>query len=148
MNNGNGTIEPAQLVLRDFGYNQGWRVEKDLRIVADVNGDGLGDTVGFGKNGVYVSKNRGNGRFEEARLVIRDFGYEQGWRVRKHSRFMVDVTGNGCADIIGFGEKGAYVAFGDGEAGFGHAQEPTNEFGWQQVRSMSHGWTNSYELRA
>ena len=141
INNGNGTVGPAQLVLEDFGYNQGWSVENDLRIVADITGNGLGDIVGFGKHGVYVSKNRGNGRFEKARLVIRDFGYEEGWRREKHLRFMVDVTGNGCADIVGFGELGAYVAFGDGEGGFGHAQKLTNEFGWQQ------GWDSSKTVR-
>ena len=120
-NKGNGTVERAKLVLANFGYKQNWRVEQHLRIVVDLNGDGFGDIVGFGKKGVYVSKNKGNERFEEARLVSRDFGYEQGWRIEKHLRFVVDVTGNGCADIVGFKDDQVYVAFNDGQGNFGHA---------------------------
>jgi hypothetical protein len=138
INKGHGTVEPAKLVLKDFGYNK-WRVEKHLRIVVDVNGDGLGDIVGFGQDGVYLSKNRGNGTFEETKLVSRDFGYEQGWRVREHPRFMADVTGNGCADIIGFKDEAAYVAFNDGEGNFGHALLLTDQFsgeGWNPSTSV------------
>ncbi|KIM35070.1 hypothetical protein M413DRAFT_432890 [Hebeloma cylindrosporum] len=138
VNKGNGTVEPAKLVLEDFGYDS-WRVEKHLRFVVDVDGDGLGDIVGFGQDGVYVSKNRGNGTFEEAKLVSRDFGYEQGWRVHEHPRFMADVTGNGCADIVGFKDKAAYVAFNDGAGNFGHAQLLTDEFsgeGWDPSTSV------------
>lgn len=140
INNGDGTVKPAALALKEFGYNQNWRAEKHVRIIADLNGDGLGDIVGFGENGVYVSKNRGNMSFEKPRLVLRDFGYEQNWRVEKHSRFMIDVTGNGCADIVGFGDRAVYVAFGDGEGGFGHTQRLTEAFcsqkGWDLSKTV------------
>lgn len=134
VNKGDGTVESAKLVLEDFGSEK-WRVEKHRRIVVDVSGNGLGDIVGFGQAGVYVSKNRGNGTFEKARLISRDFGYEQGWRIDEHPRYMTDVTGNGCADIIGFKDKKAYVAFNDGEGNFGHAQSLTDKFsgeGWDK----------------
>ena len=125
-------------MLEDFGHKK-WRVEKHRRVVVDVSGDGLGDIVGFGEDGVYVSKNRGNGTFEEAKLVSRDFGYQRGWRIDEHHRYMADVTGNGRADIIEFKDKAAYVAFNDGEGNFGHAQLLTDKFsgkGWDAAMSV------------
>ncbi|MGW7434359.1 FG-GAP-like repeat-containing protein [Streptomyces sp. NPDC054861] len=108
-----GTFEPPKLVLNDFGTAQGWTSEKHLRFLADVTGDGNPDVVGFGDEGVWVSHSRGDGTFEQARLVCRGFGYDEdagGWRVDRHPRFLSDVTGDGRVDIVGFGGPGVYVA--------------------------------------
>jgi len=44
-------------------------------------------------------------------LVVPNFGYTAGgWRVDKHPRFLADTTGDGRADIIGFGEAGVYLS--------------------------------------
>ncbi|MFD9482631.1 FG-GAP-like repeat-containing protein [Streptomyces sp. NPDC059991] len=110
---GDGTFEPSQLVLNDFGLTQGWTSEKHLRLLADVTGDGNPDIVGFGDEGVWVSHNRGDGQFEQAQLVCRGFGYHEdagGWRVDRHPRFLADITGDGRVDIVGFGGPGVYVA--------------------------------------
>ncbi|MDT9681151.1 FG-GAP-like repeat-containing protein [Streptomyces sp. TRM76323] len=110
---GDGTFEPAKLVLNDFGLAQGWTGEKHLRFLADVTGDGNPDVVGFGDEGVWVSHNRGDGRFEQAQLVCRGFGYDDdagAWRVDRHPRFLADITGDGRVDIVGFGGPGVYVA--------------------------------------
>ncbi|MGV4987909.1 FG-GAP-like repeat-containing protein [Streptomyces sp. NRAIS4] len=110
---GDGTFEPPQLVLNDFGSAQGWTGKKHLRFLADVTGDGTPDIVGFGDEGVWVSQNRGDGRFDQAQLVCRGFGYNDvagAWRVDRHPRFLADITGDGRVDIIGFGGPGVYVA--------------------------------------
>jgi hypothetical protein len=42
---------------------------------------------------------------------VRSYAYNAGgWRVDMHPRFLADVTGDGHADIIGFGDAGVYVA--------------------------------------
>ncbi|MCZ0210503.1 VCBS repeat-containing protein, partial [Streptomyces sp. UMAF16] len=108
-----GTFEPAKLVLNDFGTAQGWTATKHLRFLADITGDGNPDIVGFGDEGVWVAHNRGDGRFEQAQLVCRGFGYHDdagAWRVGHHPRFLADITGDGRLDIIGFGGPGVYVA--------------------------------------
>ncbi|MGW8401251.1 FG-GAP-like repeat-containing protein [Streptomyces lydicus] len=108
-----GTFEPTKLVLNDFGTAQGWTAKKHLRFLADVTGDGNPDIVGFGDEGVWVSHNRGDGRFEQAQLVCRGFGYNDdagAWRVDHHPRFVADITGDGRVDIVGFGGPGVYVA--------------------------------------
>ncbi|MFG2811309.1 FG-GAP-like repeat-containing protein [Streptomyces massasporeus] len=110
---GDGTFEPAKLVLNDFGLAQGWSSDRHLRFLADVTGDGTPDIVGFGDEGVWVAHNRGDGRFEQAQLVCRGFGYDDAagaWRVGHHPRFLADITGDGRVDIVGFGGPGVYVA--------------------------------------
>ncbi|MFD5544341.1 FG-GAP repeat domain-containing protein, partial [Streptomyces sp. NPDC127079] len=110
---GDGTFEPSKLVLNDFGDAQGWTGTRHLRLLADVTGDGSPDIVGFGDEGVWVSHNRGDGRFDQAQLVCRGFGHNDdagAWRVDRHPRFLADITGDGRVDIIGFGGPGVYVA--------------------------------------
>ncbi|MEU5996779.1 FG-GAP-like repeat-containing protein [Streptomyces sp. NPDC047197] len=110
---GDGTFEPAQLVLNDFGGAQGWTGRKHLRCLADVTGDGHPDVVGFGNEGVWVAHNLGGGQFEQAQLVCRGFGYNDdagAWRIDRHPRFLADLTGDGRVDIIGFGGPGVHVA--------------------------------------
>jgi hypothetical protein len=50
------TNQPAiQLVVANFGYDAGgWRVERHLRLVADVTGEGRADIVGLANAGVWV----------------------------------------------------------------------------------------------
>jgi hypothetical protein len=105
-----GTYALPQLVVSNFGYNAGgWRVERHPRFLADTTGENGLDIVGFGNAGVYVARNRGDGSFEGPRLVVTNFGYDAGgWRVDRHPRFTADTTGDGRADIVGFGNAGVW----------------------------------------
>ncbi|RXW20833.1 hypothetical protein EST38_g5010 [Candolleomyces aberdarensis] len=143
LNNGDGTFQQPKLAVWDFGAWAGfWQVSKHLRFVADVNGDGRGDIVGFGDSGVYVAIGNGDGTFQAPKLVISDFGYNAGgWRVDKHPRFVVDLTGDGAADIIGFGQDAVWVSYNDGKGNFGPVQKLTEEF------SFDRGWGTSNTVR-
>ncbi|KAJ7314195.1 hypothetical protein DFH08DRAFT_972945 [Mycena albidolilacea] len=134
-NNGNGTFQSVRCVIDDFGYSEGWRVEKHPRFVVDLTGDGRADIIGFGENSVWVSYNNGDGTFQSVMRVIDDFGYGQGWRVDKHPRFVVDLTGNGHADIIGFGENSVCVSYNNGGGSFGPVTKLIDNFAY------SGGWT-------
>ena len=128
LNKGDGTFGPISLVLRNFATSQGWKVNQHPRFIADLTGDKRGDIIGFGAAGVWVSYNNGNGTFQAAKLVVSNFGVNQGWQVAKHPRFVVDLTGDGRADIIGFGENQTYVSFNNGKGGFGPVITLTSEF--------------------
>ncbi|RXW20838.1 hypothetical protein EST38_g5009 [Candolleomyces aberdarensis] len=145
LNNGDGTFQQPKFGVKDFGLYEHagkWQVNKHPRFVADVNGDGRGDIVGFGDAGVFVAIGNGDGTFQTPKLVIRDFGYNAGeWRVDKHPRFVVDLTGNGAADIIGFGQDAVWVSYNDGKGNFGPVQKLTEEF------SFNRGWGTNNTVR-
>ena len=128
LNQGNGTFGPVNPVVNNFGTAQGWQVDQHPRYIADLTGDKRGDIIGFGGKGVYVSYNNGDGTFQPAKLVVNNFGTQQGWQVSRHPRYVVDLTGDGCADIIGFGDSEVCVAFNDGKGGFGQIRNLTNNF--------------------
>lgn len=112
LSTGSSFTAPA-VWTNDFGYDRGWRVEQHPRILADVNGDGMADIVGFANPGVYVAFSTGAG-FSGSVPWIDNFSYEQGsWRVESHPRFVTDVTGDGRADIVGCGNSGTYVTPSD-----------------------------------
>jgi len=112
LSNGDGTFQAPRFVVADLGYEAGgWRVEKHPRFLADLTGDGRADIVGFGQDGVFVALSNGDGSFAfTPQLALDDFGYNQGWRVEAHPRLLADVTGEGRADIVGFGDAGVLVS--------------------------------------
>lgn len=85
-----------------------FRSPTDTRLVADVDGDGLADIVGFLPDGVYVALNLGNLRFRDATRWIQQFG--AGWDSDRSPRLVADVNGDGRADIIGFAAEGVWVS--------------------------------------
>lgn len=130
LNSGNGTFGSVNKVVDNFGTAQGWLVNKHPRLVADLTGNKAGDVIGFGEQNVYVALNNGNGTFQQAKSVLNNFCVAQGWQVGRHPRFVVDLTGDGRADIIGFGENAVYVSYNDGKGNFGPVQTLTNEFSY------------------
>jgi hypothetical protein len=120
LNNGDGSFAAPKLVVENFAYEAGgWRVEKHPRLLADLTGDGRPDIVGFGDAGVWVSYNGGEGTFGSPRRVVQNFAYlAGGWRVEQHPRDVVDLTGDGCADIAGFGDAGVWVELNLGDGTF------------------------------
>lgn len=116
--NGDGTFLPAEFIFADFSYNSGWSTIEHPRFVIDLNGDGKADIIGFGDDGVWTAMNKGDGTFYPSTFILADFGYNQGWRVEKHPRYVVDLNGDGKSDIIGFGDAGVYVAMNNGDGTF------------------------------
>ncbi|HTG88137.1 MAG TPA: VCBS repeat-containing protein, partial [Pyrinomonadaceae bacterium] len=136
---GNGALGPVEFVVADFGYDQGWRNDKHVRLLADVNGDTRKDIVGFGTHGVWVSLSMStNGDFSAPFFAVGDFGTLQGWNNVDHIRTTADVNGDTKQDIVGFGDHGVWVAFANG-VGFDSPQLLLSEFakfagGWQVSR--------------
>src|SRR5882724_10235612 len=140
LGNGAGSFQQPNVVINNFGFQAGgWQVDKHPRFVADLTGDGCGDIVGFVDAGVWTAIGNGDGTFQAPKFVLANFGYNQGWRVENHPRFVVDLDGDGHADIIGFGDAGVWTAMGDGHGGFGAAQFVLANFGYNQGwRVQSH----------
>jgi hypothetical protein len=98
---------------------------------ADLTGDGRADIVGFGDGGVWTALNAGDGTFPNSQLAIANFGYTAGgWRVDRHPRLLADLTGDGRADIIGFGDGGVWTALNAGDGTFPNFQLAIASFGY------------------
>ncbi|CAO3409230.1 calcium-binding protein [Azospirillum largimobile] len=108
-----GTFAPMKVAYGDnYTRNSGgWTSQDDFpRQLADVNGDGRMDIVGFASNGTYVSYGRADGTFSRMRLATTDYGYN-GWNTQSnYPRFAADVDGDGRADIVGFASNGVVVS--------------------------------------
>jgi len=109
---GFGTI---RMWTSDFNYLiQGWRVEQHPRMVGDVNGDGKDDLIGFGYTGVWVGLSNGTS-IAPISMWTSDFNYSnQSWRVEQHPRLVGDVSGEGRADLVGYGYYGVWMGLSNG----------------------------------
>lgn len=115
-------VSPAsaqQFIMPDFGTDQGWQGDKHPRFVVDLTGDGRADVIGFGETGVHTAVATSNGLYQASFQVSNDFGYNTGWRVGQHDRFVTDITGDGRADIVGVGDALVYTAVSVGGGQFG-----------------------------
>jgi hypothetical protein len=133
--------DPVQTV-DDFGWAQGWTVERHLREVADVNGDGIDDVVGFGDAGVSVAYGRADRTFTAPALKIPDFGRNQGWRTDQHPRQLADVDGDGVDDVVGFGWGGTWISYGRADSTFTAPVREIRDFG------VAQGWRVDRHPRA
>jgi hypothetical protein len=85
---------------------------------------------------VYVSRAQPDGSYGPLQLVVDNFGYDAGgWRVDRHPRFLADTTGDGRADIVGFGDAGVYVSRANADGTFTAPQLAVTNFGY-----VAGGW--------
>ena len=114
--------------LAAFAPGAGGWISDDLykRELADVNGDGRADIVGFASSGVYVSLATGNGHFAAPTFELAAFAPGAGGWISDdlYKRELADVNGDGMADIVGFASSGVYVSLATGD---GHFAAPTFE---------------------
>ena len=122
LSTGTGFTSP-ELWLGMFGTSLssgGWSSQDALpRCIADVNGDGKADVIGFGYLGTYVSLSDGSS-FAAPTLWLDSFGLSAssgGWSNQDvYPRTLADMNGDGKADVVGFGSKGVYVALSNGSS--------------------------------
>jgi phospholipase C len=110
-------LNAAQRVCPGLCHNTGWGAEQP-RFVTRLTQNNRADLLGFGNDGVWVALNNGDNTFN-AVFAFPHFGFNSGWRIERHLRFAVDLTGKGQADLIGFYDDDVYVAINDGTGNFG-----------------------------
>ena len=121
-----------------YGTLSGWSNMKVYpRSLADVNGDGMADIVGFSGAGVNVSLSTGQG-FLPAQIWHTGFGENTGWsNTDRYPRYVVDMNGDGFADIVGISSSGVVVAL---STGVGFLPEVT----WGVFFGEDAGWDGTY----
>ncbi|NNM78585.1 hypothetical protein HJG53_16985 [Sphingomonas sp. ID1715] len=145
---GNGGFGSAYLSSTSFGADLsagGWtNNDASPRLLADVNGDGRDDLVGFGGAGVFAALADGNGGFGAAYLASSSFGADPGaggWASQTaFPRQVADINGDGRADLVGFGGSGVYVALGQSDGRFA---APVLDVGLMGQNASAGGWTDN-----
>jgi hypothetical protein len=105
---GGGAFGPPTFELAAFGVNAGGWSSDDLypRGLADVNGDGRADIVGFGADGVYVALATGGGHFASPTFQLSDFGTNAGgWS--SNDTYPREMNGS---TIVGFAANGVWTS--------------------------------------
>lgn len=126
----------AHVAYNGFSHQYGWGEGHMQRELADVNGDGRADIVGFGVHGrVWVAYGETDGTFSGGGIVFTGFSHVYGWGTGARQREFADVNGDGRADIVGFDHSAIWIAYGQTDGTFANAQSLTNQgffnmFGW------------------
>jgi len=137
---GGATFAAQSKWVSDYSINYGWTDENTLpRMMVDVDGDGRADVVGFASDGVYVSLSTGT-QFAARQKWVSGYGTSYGWTDQNTvPRMMVDVNGDGKADVVGFASDGVYVSLSTG-TGFTAPQK------WVSGYGTNSGWTGQNTL--
>lgn len=137
---GSGMFEPPVNANQIFTYNNGWRKEKHLIFLSDVNRDNKADIIAIGNDSTYVAFGNAFGQFEKVVLTTDLFTFSSGWRIDNHLRTLADVNGDGIPDIVGFWDDKVLVCFGNSSGTF---QKPfkasdffTKATNWNQTNSQ------------
>ncbi len=131
---GGGNFAPMTMGPAEFNHNSSWTTNGAYpRKLADVNGDGKADIVGFGSAGVHVSLSNGDGSFAPMEFKLAGFGSGTGWTSDdQFPREVADINGDGMADIVGFGNAGVSVALATGGGNFGAMELKLGAFNLRQ----------------
>jgi FG-GAP-like repeat len=145
--NGSGGFQgPVLLGGTSFWGAQtgGWSSQDTYpRLLADLDHNSDADIVGFATNGVYVSHANGTGGFLAPGFASgTSFWGAQtgGWSSQDtYPREVVDVNGDGNADIVGFASNGVYVSLMSFGVGF---QDPNFVAGTSFWGAQTGGWSS------
>jgi len=138
LGNGDGTFQNSKIAIADFSVALGWTDNTQfVRQLADVNGDGKLDIVGFGGGAVFTAQGNGDGTFQASKIAIADFSVALGWTDNtQFVRQLADVNNDGRADIVGFGGGAVFTALANADGTFQVSTLALADFGQAQ------GWAS------
>jgi PASTA domain/FG-GAP-like repeat len=141
---GDGTFAGFVFAFDGFDPSHGWDPARNPVVLADHTADGRADLVGFSDGGVFSVLGRDDGTFfVPAVPSLPDFGFGDGWQTALHPRVLADITADGRADIVGFGDAGVYTAPATADGGFVSPVDPPVIVTVPDVRKKTSGQASS-----
>jgi RHS repeat-associated protein len=125
-------FSPSKSWSTQFTLNDNWTQDMS-RLLADVNGDGMADVIGFGSSGVQVGISTGHSFNTEDWKELPYFGIQQNWTSSTPIE-LADVNNDGLTDIVGFGIDGVMVSLSTGT-------EFSTPIQWTKGFTLSENWT-------
>ena len=107
--------------------------------VADMNGDGYPDLVGYRPSGLLVSLWTGTG-FNPATYWTSEFTFVGGMDLSRNPRRIVDVNGDGFPDAVNFANDGVHVGLSNGNGKIFPAVRWTRDFPSNGADSFGNTW--------
>lgn len=130
---------PLEIWSNDFSIDDGYTDKaQHIRKLADYDGDGLLDIVGFSNAGVEWSRNNGSG-FDAPSFIVANFNTN--FNTEQHLRTLGDIDCNGLPDIIGMWIDGTYVYLNDSASTPGSVYRASPSWG------VNGGWVNDTTYR-
>jgi hypothetical protein len=105
--------EEDQLPQNDSDYMSD-PTHNSMYVTGDIDGDGAEEVIRFGWK--YVNIFRSDGFSGDSGIAYNsDFTrYPYGWRHDKNPRYIIDMNGDGCGDLVGQGHFGISIAYSKG----------------------------------
>lgn len=136
------SFAPGVEWIKNYARDAGdWSTYDKLpRTLADVNGDGRADVIGFGNVGVFVSLSTGSSFTPQAEWIRAFVESAGGWSSqRQYPRYVIDVNKDRKADIVALGEETVSVALSTG-SGF------SGSVIWSSRMTNLEGWASNQEM--
>lgn len=130
----NDSVHNLSSLLNDNGNNLVTPVS-----FGDVNGDGHNDALVYCNDGAWLGLGDNNGHFGPLEKVDSGYGNPR-WGFHD-VRKLADVTGDGLADIVGYGYNVIWLAVGLGDGSFAPPIYPTRAF------TRAYGWDIKNDTR-
>jgi hypothetical protein len=144
LSNGDGTFSATNVAMNGFYIGGGGWTSQNLypRLLADIDGNGTADIVGFGQDTIFTSFSRGDGTFAPPKITANNFYTAGGgWSTQEnYPRLLADINGDGKADIVGFGHHAVFTSLSNGDGTFTTPKIATNRFtigggGWSSYNT-------------
>jgi len=140
--NADGSFNTTPIAKKTFGHHatqyDGYGAFAAPITIADMNGDGIPDVIGYSGDGIAVlmggAKLTFSAPLHYAQPLVPIWGIFGGFQWQ-----LTDVDGDGIPDAVSIGPKGLYISYGQRDGSFTapFAPEVTDTIGWPTVADFN-----------
>ncbi|MDR1739950.1 MAG: FG-GAP-like repeat-containing protein [Bacteroidales bacterium] len=145
--NYNNYSEEDQLPWYDFNHHDESPAHRSIYVPGDIDGDGAEELVRFGWKYVNVFRNDGFAGNNGIAYSLDFTGESHGWQLAKHPRYVIDMNGDGCGDLVGRANEQISITYSNGFIPRDSIRtlndQFTNTIGIRDFGVNTHYWNNT-----